>query len=469
VRPTKALIAAACALTLVGTLPLGAEAATRWSLRGAGFGHGVGLSQFGAFGYARHGFSYRDILAHYYTGTRIDRRGPSIVRVLLQANRSSVGFTGATRAGDRQLREESVYKVTRSGSNVVLRSSSGRRLATYSDVVSVAGGSTLRLLAKAGNGVTNGLYRGVLDVRTATGPGLNAINTIDIEQYLQGVVPAESPPIWPFDALAAQAIAARSYALATNVGGKGFEQYPDTRSQVYRGFNAETASSDNAIASTRGQVLTYNGRLIVTYFFSTSGGYTENVENVFSGSDPKPWLQGVPDPYDDASPYHRWGPYSFSTRTLQARLGSYVRGRFRGIKIVKRGVSPRVVRARVKGSRGKVTVTGPQLRTRLGLRDSWFYLRKVKTTKSAAQARIASGTRALTEISGTVEPAVGRFAELQRKGTDGWKTVANVPVFRAAGVGRFSFHVAERATYRFLAGWAAGPETEIGRHSLRRE
>jgi stage II sporulation protein D len=461
VRPTKALLAAACALLLAASLPVAAEAASRWSLRGAGFGHGVGLSQFGAYGYARHGFSYRDILAHYYTGTRLDRRGPNIVRVLLQSNRSSVAFTGATRAGERELHEASVYRVTRSGPNVVLRSSSGRRLATYSDVISVAGGTTLRLLGKAVNGVTNGLYRGVLDIRTAIGSGLNAINTLDIESYLQGVVPAESPPIWPYDALAAQAVAARSYALTTDVGGKGFEQYPDTRSQVYRGFDTETASTDNAVAGTRGQVLTYNGRVIVAYFFSTSGGYTENVENVFFGSDPEPWLQGVPDPYDNASPYHRWGPYTFSTHTIQARLGSYVRGRFRGIKIIKRGVSPRVVRAQVKGSRGKVTVTGPQIRTRLGLRDSWFYLRKVKTTKSAAQARIASGTRPLTEISGTVEPAAGRFVELQRKGPDGWDKIADVPVFRRKQVGRYSFHVAERGPYRVLAGWAIGPEISV--------
>jgi stage II sporulation protein D len=462
VRPTKALLAAVCALALAGSTATAAEAATRWSLRGAGWGHGVGLSQYGAFGYARHGFGYRDILAHYYTGTRLERRTPSVVRVLLQANRSSVAFTGATRAADRELQPASVYKVTRRGPNVVLRSSSGRRLAVYSDFVSVTGGSTLRLLGQAGNGVTNGLYRGVLDVRTASGPGLNAINTISLEHYLQGVVPAESPPIWPFDALAAQAVAARSYALTTNVSGKGFEQYPDTRSQVYRGFNAETASTDNAVAATRGQVLTYNGRVIVAYFFSTSGGYTENVENVFSGSGPKPWLQGVPDPYDNASPYHRWGPYTFSSRTLRARLGSYVRGKFRGIKIIKRGVSPRVVRAQVKGSRGRVTVTGPQVRIRLGLRDSWFYLRKVKTKTRATEARIASGTRDLSEISGTVEPAGGRFVVLQRKDANGWSKVADVPIFRRGEQGLYSFHVAEHGRYRVRAGWATGPEITAG-------
>ena len=98
--------------------------------------------------------------------------------------------------------------------------------------------------------------------------------------------------------------------------------------------------------------MTYNGEMVVTYFFSTSGGHTENVENVFTGSDPKPWLKGVDDPYDDASPYHRWGPFTWSRRTLAAKLGELVAGRFRDIDVVQRGVSPRVVRAYVVGSRG---------------------------------------------------------------------------------------------------------------------
>jgi stage II sporulation protein D len=458
VKPTKALIAAACALALAGALAGGAEGATRWSLRGAGFGHGVGLSQYGSFGYARHGFSYRDILAHYYTGSRIDRRGPSIVRVLLQPNRSSVAFTGATRAGDRDLQEASVYRVTRSGANVVLRSTSGRRLATYSDVVSVAGGSTLRLLGKAGNGVNNGLYRGVLDVRTAAGSGLNAINTIDIEQYLQGVVPAESPPIWPLDALAAQAVAARSYALATNVNGKGFEQYPDTRSQVYRGFNAETASSDNAVANTRGQVLTYNGRVIVAYFFSTSGGYTENVENVFTGGSPKPWLKGVKDPYDDSSPYHRWGPYSYTRSALASKLGSWVKGRLRSFKVLERGVSPRVVKAKVKGSRGNTVVTGPQIRTRLGLRDTWFFVRRVRTKRSAgAEARTLRGARPVVALYGTVDGAKLDSVTLERKLGDEWQKAGIFPVVDGA----YRIHVGTAGIYRVKAGWAPGPELRV--------
>jgi stage II sporulation protein D len=420
------------------------------------------LSQWGAFGFAKHGHDYRQILTHYYTGTRIARVEPSLVRVLLQPNRSTISFTGATGAGNRDLQEDAVYTVTRKGADVVLRSASGRKLETFPDLIQVSGGATVRLLGRAINGVTGGLYRGGLDVRTATGSGLNAINELAMENYVQGVVPVESPPIWPPAALEAQAVAARTYALATNVGGKGFDQYPDTRSQAYRGFLAETAATNNAVAETRGEVVTYGGQVVVTYFFSTSGGYTENVENVFTRSGPKPWLKGVADPYDDLSPYHRWGPYTFSTRNLDAKLGGYVRGRLRRLKVLQRGVSPRIVRAKVQGSRGSVVVTGAQLRARLGLRDSWFYLRRVSTDTGSAQARTSSGERDLTAIRGTVEPASGRFVELQHNENGSWVTVASVPLFAGGRSGSYSYHVAEPGLYRVLAGWAPGPTITAG-------
>jgi stage II sporulation protein D len=419
------------------------------------------MSQYGAYGYARHGFGYRDILAHYYKQTAIQRRNSTLVRVLLEPNRSRVVFTGATRAGERRLRSESVYRTTRRGSLVILRSSSGRRLGSYDGLLSVSGGETFRLLGRAINGVSGGVYRGALDIRTAAGPGLNAINTLPMESYLQGVVPSESPPIWPPDALAAQAVAARSYALTTNVSGKGFQQYPDTRSQAYRGFGAETAATNNAVAATRGEVVTYDGQVVVSYFFSTSGGETENVENVFRGSDPRPWLEGVTDPYDDASPYHRWGPYTYTTRKLDAKLGSYSKGRFRGLDVVSRGVSPRIVKAVVQGSRGDVTVSGAQLRSRLGLRDTWIYLRRVSTDSGGAVARISSGTRRLAAIAGSVEPASGRFVDLQRKGETGWEPVASVPLFRRGRTGSYSYHVSEPGVYRIVAGWAPGPEIAV--------
>jgi stage II sporulation protein D len=451
----------ACALTVL--LPAAtASGRERWSLRGAGWGHGIGMSQWGTYGFARQGRGYKEILGHYYRGTRIERRSASVVRVLLQANRSTVSFSGATRAGDRRLKEGSVYKATRNGSTVVLRSASGRPLETYSTVLPISGGTLVRLHGAAGNGVQNGLYRGSLDIRTASGAGLNSINTVGMEHYLMGVVPAESPPIWPPAALQAQAVAARSYALATSVRGNGFDQYPDTRSQVYRGQRAETASSSRAVSDTRGEVVTYNGTVAVTYFFSTSGGHTENVENVFTRSTPKPWLKGVSDPYDDASPYHRWGPYSWSPRTLDAKLGGFVKGRFRGFKVRKRGVSPRVVRARVLGSGGSTTVTGPQLRARLNLRDTWFYLRRVSSRTDAARARTSSGTRRVFAIYGSVSGARGRFVTLQRLVRGSWVEIGMVPLERQGDRGRFRIHVGERGLYRVLAGWAKGPAVAAG-------
>jgi SpoIID/LytB domain protein len=451
----------ACALALL--LPTAAQGASeRWTVRGAGWGHGVGMSQWGAYGFARQGNDYRQILGHYYRGTRVTRGGNSVVRVLLQPNRSSIVFTGATRASDRRLKEASVYKATREGANVVLRSASGRRLASYPEVLPSSGGATFRLLGQADNGVRNGIYRGSLEIRVAAGSGLNAINTIAMESYLAGVVPAESPPIWPPEALKSQAVAARSYASATGVAGKGFEQYPDTRSQVYRGFGAETPTTSSAVAATAGEVVTYNGEVVVTYFFSTSGGYTENVENVFSRSDPKPWLKGVIDPYDDSSPYHRWGPFTWSRRMLDAKLGNLVRGRFRGIDVVQRGVSPRVVRANVIGSDGRRTATGPQLRARLDLRDSWFYIRRVSTQTSGAKARTSSGDRHLTAIYGRVAPVHSRFVDLQRRDGGRWVTVENVPLKLRGSTGSYRFHVGEGGRYRIVAGWAPGPHIEVG-------
>ena len=109
---------------------------------------------------------------------------------------------------------------------------------------------------------------------------------------------------------------------------------------------------------------------------------------MFTGGSPKPWLKGVEDPYDDPSPYHRWGPFTYSRAALASKLGSWVKGRLKSVKVLQRGVSPRVVKARIRGTRGSTVVTGPQIRTRLGLRDTWFYVRRVNTKRSTgAEAR----------------------------------------------------------------------------------
>ena len=153
---------------------------------------------------------------------------------------------------------------------------------------------------------------------------------------------------------------------------RGLHAYADTRSQMYRGVAAEMPSTDAAVRATSGRVVTYNGKPVTTYFFSTSGGRTENVENSFIGGIPRPWLKSVKDPYDNVSPSHRWGPIKLSIASATAKLRGLVPGRLRWIRVLKRGVSPRIVKAELVGSEGSRTVTGPQLRRAFGLRDHWI-------------------------------------------------------------------------------------------------
>ena len=267
---------------------------------------------------------------------------------------------------------------------VALRSARGSVIGRYQAPLRLAGaGGAFTLLGRAQNGVRDGGYRGVLEVSPAPS-GLMAVNALDLESYIRGVVPAEIPATWPAEALKAQALAARTYALATRKPVTGFDQYADTRSQVYRGVSAEKPTSDAAIAATAGEVVTYQGNPVVTYFFSTSGGRTENVENSFIGSPAQPWLRSVEDPYDDVSPRHRWGPYRWSASTVSRKLGSLVKGSFRSIRVTQRGASPRVVDATIVGTGGTTKITGPQLRSRLGLFDTWVYFNQMSTNVAPA-------------------------------------------------------------------------------------
>src|SRR5215218_9823102 len=349
------------ALTALGFLLSATAAASRLTIRGAGFGHGVGMSQYGAMGYATQGAGYSDILAHYYTGTSLGTVEPtSVVRVLLQSTSGAAAITSAERAGSRTLDPAKSYRVVRrTFDQVDLQSATGRKLGTYTAPLQIDGGADgIVLKGRALNGRTSGAYRGILELRPGAF-GVNAINAVALDEYVQGVVPVESPASWPLEALKAQAVAARTYAITSSKGGIGFEHYPDTRSQVYGGLGVEQASTNQAVAETARQVVTYQGRPVTTYFFSTSGGRTENNENSFGGP-PQPWLRSVEDPYDDVSPRHRWR-VQMTMSAAASKLSGLVKGRFRGVKVIRRGASPRVVAANVVGSRGTTRVTGSTL------------------------------------------------------------------------------------------------------------
>lgn len=334
-----------------------ATASANWTINGHGFGHGVGLSQYGAFGFAKHGRDYRQIVSHYYTATKLGKEGGQ-VRVLLGAGEGSVEFKSARQACGRSLDQKRRYSFAVRAGEVVLSDSGGHRIAGCGQEGAAGSGVTIEGL---------GRYRGELVAR-ATGANILVINAVGVEDYVKGVVANESPSSWPAAALQAQAVAARSYGLATDRGGP-FDQYADTRSQVYGGKGTETKATNRAVEATAHQVVTYKGEVATTYYFSTSGGQTENSEFGLGG-EPVPYLKSVDDPYDDASPVHDWHK-RLSDDQMDSALGGLFTGRLERIKVTRTGVSPRIVRARVIGTRGSSTVSGATLRSRLGLMSTW--------------------------------------------------------------------------------------------------
>lgn len=477
-------------LLLAGLLAVGgaasAEAATsaqKVVIKGAGFGHGVGMSQYGAYGFAKNGTGWREILAHYYTGTELQPLAAKReITVLLMGGRPSVQLTGAAKVGGEELDPDARYVVRKSGTGVVIREAGGDEVLRTSGPVRATGpgGAPIKLLGTAGNGVRDGRYRGAIELRQSFG-GVTAINALSADDYVRGVVSGESPASWPIDALRAQAVAARTYALTSDAGTAtdGFTQYPDQRSQVYRGIAAEYPSTDRAVADTAGIVVTYEGKPVTTFFFSTSGGRTENIENSFIGASPKPWLKSVDDPYDKLAPRHRW-QLTYSRKQLQQKLSGFVRGTFKRVKVVKRGVSPRIVDALVVGSKGSTAITGPQLRARLGLYDTWASFTtigsKTTTTKpkpkpkpagtppvdgdstsgGAGSSPTAGAARArVHRISGTIVPGrTGAWVRVQRRQDGRWTTVADTKLGKG---GRYAATLPGRGTYRVAYGRMAGP------------
>jgi SpoIID/LytB domain protein len=349
----------------------GAQASVTWVVKGHGFGHGVGMSQYGAYGYARHGKGYRFILAHYFRGTGIATlRETHMVRVLVGVVSGDIGFSGATSACGQSLDSNREYSAHLAGDTVKLRDAGGRTLADCARKLRTAGGTRIEI---AGIGT----YRGALEVvPTASDAGsLNAIDVLSVDQYVKGVVPNEAPSSWPQAALRAQAIASRSYALSVQVHGNGFDLYDDTASQVYGGLASETRATNAAAEATRGQVVTYGGKVAETYFSACSGGHTESVQDVFFGT-PVPYLVGVPDPYDGACPLHSW-TLEFTGPEISSRLAPYLDGRLRKIVVTKRGTSPRIVWARLYGTSGVTRIRGDQLAGALEAYDRWMTFQKV--------------------------------------------------------------------------------------------
>jgi stage II sporulation protein D len=404
---------------------------------GRGFGHGIGMSQWGAYGYAtRTSLSYKDILRHYYKGIGFGTTPNRSIRVLLNRGLGAARVTAATTytvAGlsasgakvSRSVPGGRVTAVTWDQSQLRFRLTDGVRVWRWKGPLTFHAGSTkLRYVDANQNGSANVRYRGGLTVRREA-DGLMVVNVLPLERYLYGVVPREMPASWPARALRAQAVAARTYALATLNTGQPFDVYCTTRSQVYDGYDGsggEQPGSTAAVLATAGVTAEYGGRPITAFFFSTSGGETESIQNAWPGSSPVPYLVGVDDPREPDTGYHSSWPENPIRRTasqVAADLGAYgpgnpdgVEGSLRTLFVTRRGTSPRIVTAYVVGSLGAQAITGPNLRAGLrpaagapkGLRSTWFTVKTMSIDPSGASAAgIAPGGSVV--LSGRVYPA----------------------------------------------------------------
>jgi stage II sporulation protein D len=439
-RTVRALLTAA---VLLAGFTAAARADSTFYIRGGGDGHGIGMSQYGAYGYALHGADYRTILAHYYQGTALTATNPSqTVRVLLATGRASfAGATGVT-GSSTHLAPTTTYTVKAAGAKLAISTAAGRTVGTFAAPLTVTTSDATAPVTVPGLGG----YRGVLQFSRAGG-GVQTVNAVGLDDYVRGVVAAEMPSSWATAALEAQAVAARTYAITTTVGGNGYDLYSDTRSQMYGGVKAETASTNAAVAATSGQIVTYAGKPAVTYFFASSGGYTESIQNVWAGATPEPWLRAVSDPYDNAGqdPYHSWGS-QMSLSAAARRLGRLVRGSLVGIAVTRHGVSPRILQAQVVGTGGTTNVTGTQLQAIFGLDDTWATFTTITTTDP------------LGRLSGTVFPVpAGGSVTIQSQAAGAWRTVGQA---RVAAGGAYSARVPS-GHYRIVDGTLDGPVVTV--------
>jgi stage II sporulation protein D len=433
-------------LALAASAPAGVRApapttpaavtATTFLVSGRGWGHGVGMSQYGALGYANEGWTYEQILGHFYTGAVPGPAPVSRVRVLVAEAKAAltirsaspfrvrdvVGTIHALEPGELKLGPK--LRITVNGVPTDL----------VGPIVFLPGATPLEL---------DRPYRGQIEV-AVTGTKLDAINVLGLEQYLQGVVAQEMPSAWPEEALKAQAVAARSYALAHRLSGKPFDLYSDVRSQVYGGVKGEHPRTTAAVQATKGIVLLWEGKPIDALFHSTSGGATLDALEVFGK--PVPYLVGVDDPWSALSPVHRWGPTPVSEAAL--RKGLKLRVPVTGLKLT-RGRSGRVSRVEVLTAKGSSTVTGAALRLAGGLRSTWVtQLVTLSLTRPGGPALYG---RAIT-ISGKAQGVKG--AMLQQR-VDGVWTPVGGPALKA------KVKLLAPGSFRIVAGKLAGPVLKV--------
>lgn len=464
------------------------------TLSGHGYGHGHGMSQWGANGAATVGKrSWQSILAFYYPGTTLTKLANTAIRVRLDAvghgtfyvfNAAGLQLTipGGTPVAMKQLNDAGqpitryrVLTLADGRLQVDALSSPGVGLPAvwaldrYTASPAVFGNpSRGNLVDVRLKNATRRTYRGRLAVNwaaatSATSPSLTPVSVLPMDTYLRGVVPAEMPSTWHPNALAAQAVAARSYASRNRAdapAGRVFDTCDTTACQMYSGLPAEAATTNAAIAATAGQTLTYQGIPAFTQFSASNGGW--------SSAGTQPYLVARIDPYDGALPNgaHSWIK-SITVASIQKAWPSI--GSYRRLRIISRDGhgqwGGRVLQASVEGSTGSVAVTGAEIRAALGLRSDWF----IPTNLRSAPSYPRDFTRDHKADILAVVAKSGYLRLYPRDGASGWLPTRTIgtgfrgysKVFTAGtwDIDAISDVMAQKAdgTLWLFSGTAAGP------------
>jgi stage II sporulation protein D len=417
-------------------------------LAGGGWGHGVGMSQWGAYGQANAGRDYRQILGYYYRGTELGTApaGPlDKIRVLVGSGLGSVTVSAPSAivvvddAGER-------YRLPGSAS---LAPTLELPVGKNGKVVALPGPLTLRATGGANLAFSGKTYRGDIQVSKAGGR-LQLVNVVGLEAYLLGVVPGEMPKDWPLEALKAQAVAARTYAIGHLLAGKSYDLTSDWRSQLYYGVGSEAPGTTQAVKETRGQIVTYDGKPAQALYFSSSGGRTISALDAF-GAD-LPYLVAVDDPWDETSPNHVWPTQLMTGAQLARQLGldeavedvTYVPGT---------PGKPAVVRLTIVGGK-TADVRLSDVRARLGLKSTGFRLGVLRLDRPAPLS--AGGVLRLTGVARDIADV-----ELEQRGSSGaWVTVKRLAP-SANGTFAIKLKITATTVYRLAAGGLAGPSVTV--------
>jgi SpoIID/LytB domain protein len=374
---------------------------------GSGDGHGLGMSQWGAYGLAQMGWSYRQILTHFYARTAVTAPAPvKRIRVGLTWDRRSIHLTAelapvrlwldAPLAGTpvASIPVGQTWRVSAARTGYAIHDATGALIggrtwggsahdlfATFAD----RGGRVFVPESDAVYGKGFSYAHGYLEFNEYGCPSAcleRLVLPVGFESYLRGI--GEMPASWPMEALRAQAVAARTFAAheVTTYGRRSYcncDVTDGANDQTYVGYAEETGAVGarwvNAVTTTVGQMVTYHGAPILAVFAASDGGHTENVEDAWHDGNPAyaiAYLRGVCDPGENtaANPWTNWH-VGFTIADTTSRLAPYTGsiGRVTGFASVVRGTGGGIVRLTVRGASGSSIVTGTELRAALGLPD----------------------------------------------------------------------------------------------------